>query len=127
MKKRLVLGIAVLSLILSCGLWMTGHMNRTHMHLSHTLRQARDAALAGNWEDARTLARQAELRWQGQHRLTAAFADQTPMDEIDGLFAELQVFSAEEEMPHFSAVCAHLSRLTASMAESHHISWWNFL
>lgn len=125
--KRFWIGLTVLTLLLIGGWVIKKQMDQVHLQISHTLQQASQAALAEDWPTARQLAAQAQDRWHRYHRLTAALADHTPMDELDALFAELAVFAQEQEQPHFSAICAHLATLAHSMAESHHISWWNFL
>lgn len=125
--KRLWIGLLVLTLLLTGGLVLRHQMEKIHSQISQDLQSASQAALEEDWPQAQALAQNAESLWQKCHHLTAAFADHTPMDEIDGLFTELDVFSREHEMPHFSAICAHLAKLTDSMAESHNVSWWNFL
>ena len=50
-----------------------------------------------------------------------------PMDDVDTLFAEMQVYAQAEEIPHFAACCGQLSRLVLAMAQAHSPTWWNFL
>jgi hypothetical protein len=49
------------------------------------------------------------------------------MEQIDALFAELEVYTARQDMPNFAATAAHLSRLTAALGNSQGFSLWNLL
>lgn len=125
--KRFLLGIFILALLLGGGILIHKSLQFIHTPIAEHLEQAAHAALQENWSDALDLARRASARWQQFHRFTAAFADHTPMDEVDQLFAQLPFFAQERENPHFSAICQQLSDLARAMAESHGIKWWNLL
>lgn len=125
--KRFWLGLALLLLLLGVGLTVSAGMDRIHLGIRDSLRQAQAAAHAEDWPTAQALVDRAYGDWQRYHPITASFADHTPMDELDTLFAELQIFSQQKEMPHFSAVCGHLAEAAASMANNHRLTWWNLL
>lgn len=125
--KRLWIGLSILVVLLAgCCLIHTA-LARIHDPIATDLEQAAAAALIEDWATARDLALHATTRWEKFHRFTAAFADHTPMDELDSLFAELRIYAGTRENPHFSATCTHLSFLATSIAESHRLSWWNLL
>lgn len=125
--KRFWLGICILLILFSSGLVVSISFQRIHKSISENLVDAADAAMAENWEQAFHLARSAISRWERYHTLTAAFADHTPMDEMDALFVQLPIFAQKREDPHFAATCLELSFLAKAMAESHRLSWWNLL
>ena len=125
--KRSMTGITILIFLLILSVLIAAAMHKIHYRISDLLEQAQQAADAEDWPGADRLARQAEAQWQQYHHFTAAFADHTPMDELDGLFAELMVFLEERESPHFASTCARLSLLAQSMADSHGLQWWNVL
>ncbi len=125
--KRFWIGIAILAILLGIGIGISTGMHRIHAPIAADLEKASTYALADNWQEAQRLVRSATSRWEKYYRFTAAFADHNPMDDMDGLFAELEVYAKEQEMPHFSSTCAYLGRLATAMAESHLIQWWNFL
>lgn len=125
--KRFWISILLLSVLLFAGWLIQWGMDAVHRPIAEDLQQAAQAALQEDWDTALLLSQRAHARWEKYHRFTAAFADHTPMDELDGLFAEQTVFAAEREMPHFAAACMHLSQLATAMADSHSISWWNLL
>ena len=47
------------------------------------------------------------------------------MEEIDALFAEVEVYAAAREETDFAAGCAALSRKVEAMGQAHGASWWN--
>ena len=49
------------------------------------------------------------------------------MDEVDALFAEMEIYAKTEEKPHFAAVCKELSQRIQAFADAHRFSWWNIL
>lgn len=125
--KRFWIGISILAVLLVSGWLVQRGMDAIHRPIADDLEQAAQAALDEDWETALSLAQRAHARWEKYHHFTAAFADHNPMDDLDGLFAELEIFAQEREMPHFAAVCLHLQQLADAMAESHGINWWNLL
>lgn len=125
--KRLIIGTAVLLALLCLGLTVSISMVRIHTPIAADLRSASDAALDGSWTDAQALADRAHTRWQSYRELTAAFADHSPMDELDGLFAQLDTYEVSENKIAFSATCAQLAQLAEAMADSHRLRWWTLL
>ena len=125
--KRSVWGIAILVALLVLSIAIAAGLRNVHDGISDLLEQAAAAAEQEDWQQAERFARQAEDRWQRYHHFTAAFADHTPMDELDGLFAELMVFLNNRESPHFASTCARLSLLARAMADSHGVQWWDLL
>lgn len=124
---RLWLGVMLLILLLLLGLWVSAATADIHRPLAESLRQAGEAALSGDWEAAQARAQDAYTRWERTWQLTASIADHTPMDEIDGLFAQLPVYARMREAEDFSATCAELSRRVRAMGDAHSLTWWNLL
>ena len=125
--RRFWLGVCMLVILLLSGSLLWWSMARVHGNIGDLLTQAQAAAEAENWQRAHAYTRQAQAQWEKYHRFTAAFADHTPMDEMDGTFAELEVYLRHREAPHFQATCARLILLTQAMGDSHGIQWWNVL
>ena len=124
---RFWIGILLLVIFLVLGIWISCFMDATHQTISDTLLQASAQALQGNEADAAALAAQAKATWDANWHTIAAAADHAPMDEIDGLFSQLSVFSNAGRIGDFAACCARLSKLVAAMGEAHKLTWWNFL
>ena len=125
--KRLWLGLTILAVLLLSGCLIYNRLDKMLAPIATDLELAAAAALQDDWGTARDLAVHAAIRWEKFHRFTAAFADHTPMDELDSLFAELTVYARQQEKPHFAAICAHLSFLSTTIADSHRLTWWNLL
>lgn len=125
--KRFWIGICLLVGLLAVTAGISVHMHRVHMPMAQQLQQAAEAALREDWQQATALADRARQSWEKNWRCTAVFADHTPMDELDGLFAELQVYGHLQAKEHFASTCAHLVKLAEAMADSHHPGWWNLL
>lgn len=125
--KRLWIGLIVLAVLLGGSLAIHFSLEQIHRPIAEDLLEASRLAMDEQWPQAVALARQANSRWEKYHRVTAAFADHTPMDEMDALLEELEVYAAFLENPHFSATCAHLYHVALAIADSHSLHWWNFL
>lgn len=125
--KRLWIGTALLAVFLVLGILLGLWMCQTHDALSLTLDRAYRLATEERLSEAAALARDAYADWQACRNATAALADHTPMEEIDNLFRELEVYVQMDEPVHYAATCAQLSALLRAMGESHSISWWNLL
>lgn len=125
--KRLLIGICVLFWLLAMGIGVSMLFQFAHAPTVDYLQEASQAALQGDWDAATQQTRQAQARWEHYRHITAAFADHAPMDEIDSLFAQLQVHLAQKNIHGFPALCARLSRLTEALADSHSFRWWTVL
>ena len=125
--KRLCIGVVLLILMLAVGICLTAAFSGLHAPLSEKLDAAADAAMAGNWEKARTLTKEAEADWHGMRRFTAAVADHEPLEEMDSLFEQLKVLAAGEDRLNFAAACAQLSEQATALAQSQAVTWWNLL
>lgn len=125
--KRGIWGIGILLGLLAFGIATSVGMRSIHRDIGRHLQLAQTAAAEEQWQTASAEVQQATSAWQRFHTFTAAFADHTPMDEMDGLFAELEVFLQNRESPHFEAVCGRLVLQAQAMADSHGIQWWNIL
>lgn len=125
--KRFWIGICVLALLLIGGIVVSALFCIAHEPTAQLLQDASKAALEGDWKQANRLCHQAEDRWEDFWQFTASFADHSPMDEIDSLFAQLEILGAQRNAEQFPALCARLSELTEAIADSHRFRWWTLL
>ena len=125
--SRIYYGIGILLLLLLLCSLFSLWSPRVHLGISGQLEQAAAFACQGDWPQAAVLANQAAAVWKKAHGLTAVSTDHAPMEQIDALFAELQVYAARRDMPNFAATAAHLSRLTAALGNNHGFSLRNLL
>ena len=125
--KRIYMGLGILAILLAMAITFTLLMERIYQPMSNILQEAADASIRADWASAAQLYSMAQARWEQHKHFSAALADHSPMDDIDGLFGELELYLQQQEMPHFAATCRHLARLTEAMGENHSLNWWNFL
>ena len=127
MEKHFYYGLGILLVFLILGLFVAFFMNDLCIPISAQLQEATREALSGDFQQGISLAISAKNRWATTWKRIATVADHTPMDEIEGVFAELEVYARSEDREHFSACCAHLAQLLEAMAEAHSLTWWNLL
>ena len=122
--KKFGFGIALLAVLLLCSLATWWGMERLHRPIIQDLTRA--VALAEeNDPAAKETAMNAKDQWQHNWHFAASFADHTPMEEIDDLFAELETYEPDSE--EFKACCRKLIQRTEAMAEAQGLSWWSLL
>ena len=124
---RELTGIALLVLLLLAGLLSCWYMTREHSRTARELEDCAWLALSGQWQQARKDADTARTRWEKSWQLQAAFSDHRPMEQINSLFSELEIYGAAGERTDFARSCAALSRQLEDLANSHRLSWWNIL
>lgn len=125
--KRFWIGITVLAVLLASGWAVAFFMERCHTPISKELAQASQIAVSGQLKQAAKIADNAKTQWLSCRDFTAAFADHDVLEEMDALFAEIDVYAVTGNSISFSAACAHLSELAKAVAESHHPKWQNLL
>lgn len=125
--RRLWIGIGLLVGIVFLGFWTTLRMCTIHTEISNQLRFAGQAAQSDQWDRADLLARQAEELWQRHWKLSAALADHTILDEIDGQFAQAEVFRQSRDPVAYAALCSRLAKSIEALQEAHRLTWWNLL
>ena len=125
--KRFWIGICVLLLLLVSGWITTVAIARCYTPISRDLASASQAARDGNWALAVRASEQAEEKWQHCKDFTAAFADHSVLEEMEGQFAQVAVFRQANAQLSFAAACTNLSKLAEAIAQSHLPIWQNLL
>lgn len=125
--KRFWLGTSLLIFFLALGLVVSVAMDSAHLEIAEDLETASSLVLEESFSQGWALAKKAQSRWQACWSWTAAVADHAPMDEIDGLFAQLTAFEDPEDKVHYAATCAQLAQLVEAMAQAHRLSLENLL
>lgn len=125
--KRSKIGAWLLMILLAVGILSSWGMGKCCDPIGEAAADAADAALREDWEQAEALAGQARARWDKYWGFCAAFADHEPMENVNGLFAQLEVYARSRDAQNFAAVCAQLSEDTKAIGEAHSLKWWNLL
>lgn len=121
------LGAGILVVFLVLGLGISMAMDNAHLPTSELLSQAAEKTLNGEFDSAVPLGLEAKDRWERQWNGTAAVADHSPMDDVDALFGEMEIYARTGEEPHFAACCQELAQRLEAIAGAHKFSWWNVL
>ncbi len=121
------IGAGILAVFLVLGLLVGWGMDKAHVPTEQLLAQAAEKTLQGEFAQATALGAEAKSRWERHWNNTATVADQSPMDDIDDLFGEMEIYAKMEEQPHFAAVCRELSQRVQAVASAHRFRWWNIL
>ena len=125
--KRSWFGLGLLIVLLAASLLVTGYMERIHAPLAETVEQAARKAQEGDWGNANALAGKARACWEENWNVGAVFADHDPMEDINGLFAQLEAYAQAKDALGFASVCGLLKTQLEAMADAHGFVWWNLL
>ena len=125
--KRSWIGLILLVVLLAASQLVTWAMDRIHEPIARQLEQAAEAALDNDWAKAALLAGNSGTQWRKWAHFRGCFADHSPMEEIDAMFAQLEVYAAAEENAAFAASCAETARKVEAVGEAHGLVWWNLL
>lgn len=123
--KRSWLGFGFLLVLLILSLLVTWVMSEIHKPVVQSLELAADSAIREDWAEARFQAASAGTSWEKWDRLRRCFADHTPIEDVEALFAQLGVYGTVEESADFAAACRELARRVEAVGEAHGVSWWN--
>ena len=125
--KRLWLGVAVLAVFLAASLLLSWYLPGLHREIAQELSAAAKAVEKSDWEEATRLAGGAKQRWERCRHFVASFTDHEPLENMDSLFEELEIYRTEKLPIDYAATCIQLSQLCLAIAESHCLTWWNLL
>ena len=126
MERRFYLGVAILTLLLVLGVFGGIWVDRANEQVVQCLQQAEEAAQTGQREAALSFVRQAERLWKQNWHRVAVVADHTAMDEIDGLFSQMEHYARDGD-GLFGAGCARVRELVRAVSDGHRFTWWNLL
>ena len=125
--KRLGIGVIILVFLLGAGIGTTVFAVRANNSISQKLAQASESALRGQWDEACTLSLDAQKKWKSLRHGTAAIADHEPMEQIDDLFSQMEIYLLTRQQIPFSTCCASLSVLVNAIGDAHALNWWSLL
>ena len=117
---RFLFGIGLMLALLAAGLFVWHTAEDIHTPVSSLLMEAAEAP---DTDTALSKALLAREKWDRTWHASAAFSDHAPMDEIDGLFAQLEDKSGTE----LTSLCRRIASLVSAVAEAHTLNWWNLL
>lgn len=125
--KRMWIGVGLLAAVLISGIWASGQMEKIHQEMAKDLNRAAQCAMDEDWDMAGALFARAEKNWEKKRTLTAAFSDHGPIENVDSLFAQLEISAWAENEESFATACACLASQLEALGESHRFTLWNLL
>ena len=124
--KRIWFGAALLAVLLISGFASSAWMEKIHLSLSDDLSRAAELALEENWAGAESFTKAAHREWDKRRDLIASLSDHEPMDQIEGLFAQLDAFARAKDRVSYSSTCIFLARQLEALGQGHRLSLPNF-
>lgn len=123
--NRIWFGAALLAALLVLGIGSAALMEDAHLSQAAQLNRAADLALSGNWKGARSAFEDARTSWDQQSSILAGLASHEPMDQIEGCFAQLEVFAQAQDTISFCSSCGYLARQLEALGKSHSFNLQN--
>lgn len=124
---RFRFGVGILAVVLAAGIAAMLFMGHVHGDICDDLEDAADLAAESRVEEAAECIQNAKENWEDHRHLVASLAEHTDMDEIDGLFRQLETYQEILDANACAAICAELVFRVEALGESHDINWWNIL
>lgn len=125
--SRLWIGIGILVILLAMGIGLLWGSWTFFEELSQEVEQAGELALAGNWAAAGEKASQSKARWEQWRKFWSSFTDHEPMEQMEALFSQLELYEKQKLEVDFAAVCRNLAHTAEAIDESHSLKWWSVL
>ena len=125
--SRLWIGVGLLVILLALGLTMLFVSRDFHEEFSTGLEEAGQFAMAGNWTAAEKQLAKSREKWQNYRRFWASFTDHEPVEQVQNLFSQLELFQARRLDVEFASACYALAELSEAIDESHSLRWWSVL
>ncbi len=125
--NRLWIGIGILVILLAMGIGMLCISRNFYEEFADGLEQAGELALAGNWSAAGEKAAQSKEKWERYRRFWSSFSDHEPVEQMQALFSQLELYKERQREVDFAAVCRNLVHLAEAIDESHSLRWWSIL
>ena len=124
---RLWIGIGILVILLAMGIGLLWGSTVFFEEFSEEMEQAGALAMAGNWTDAEKRVAQSKAQWEHWRNVWSAFTDHEPMEQMQNLFSQLEVYRQRQLEVDFAAICSNLANVAEAIQESHGLKWWSIL
>lgn len=125
--SRTAFGIALLAVLLAGGIasavGLTGHNSA----ISAQLNAAADQAMAGDLSGAMDTAQVAQEDWEKGWKISAAFTDHNPLEQINIGFDRLHLHGEARDPVAYALVCRELAGQIEALGDAHGTQWWNIL
>ena len=124
---RFWFGTALLAVLLLSG-WLLGSgISKAGEKSVAPLEQAAAAALAEDWVTAAENRTAAQTHWEKVRPFAAALCRHEPVEQIDLLFAQLEIFETDRDVAEFASTAAGIAQTLKTLPVPHRFHWWNLL
>lgn len=123
--NRIWFGAALLAVLLVLGIGSAALMEDTHLSQAAQLDRAMELAMSGNWSGAASALGEAHAGWDKRSAIIAGLTDHEPMDQIEGCFAQLEVFAQMQDTVSFCSSCRYLAKQLEALGKSHSFNLQN--
>lgn len=125
--RRSWIGLFLLLVLLGLGITATWSMAEIHEPIADELEQAAESCLVKNWGKAAFHTAKARRNWEKWELLRAALTDHDPTEEIDALFATLEIYGSCREEVAFAALAREMAEKIEAIGDAHSLIWKNIL
>ena len=124
---RFWFGAALLVVLLLSG-WLLGSgISKAGEESVAPLEQAAAAALAEDWAAASENRVAAQTHWEKVRPFAAALCRHEPVEQIDLLFAQLEIFETDRDVAEFASTAVGIAQTLETLPVPHRFHWWNLL
>lgn len=125
--NRLWIGVGLLVVLMLVGVVLLCATHGFYGEITAGLEEAAKAALEENWQEAGKKLQESQKLWNSRRRFLSAVTDHEPVEEMDSLFSQLELYEKRRMSVDFAIVCYNLSHLAEAIEESHNLKWWSVL
>lgn len=123
--KRSRFGIGLLAALLMLSLLADRAAVRYHGSVAQNLETASHSALAGDWNRTVQLSRAAMACWERCRPFRSAIGNQASMEQVDSLFARLDICLQRETCSDTAGLCAEIAQQVRDLSPSG--NWWDIV
>ena len=124
--KRIWFGVGLLIALLLLGLLCGFLVERSQLVGAEKLERASAFAAEGDWAAAKTALAEAKQLWNQKRPLITVLCDHEPIEQVEKLYAKLEIFADERSIISFRSACAELSYQLEALGRSHSFTLGNF-
>ena len=125
--NKLWIGIGLLIFLLVLGIGLLWGSSVFFGDFSESMEEAGDMALAGNWFASGQKMEQTQKKWERYCHFWASFTDHEPVEQVQVLFAQLELYQKQQLQTEFASACRALSHVAQAIQETHGLKWWSVL
>lgn len=125
--NKLWIGIGLMVILLLGGIGLLWGSNVFFDGFSRYVSEAGELALVGDWSGATEKMNKSQRQWDTYRRFWASFTDHEPVEQVQTLLLQIELYRKEQREVEFASACRALSRVAENIEESHSLRWWSVL